>query len=184
MFTFPGQREDEKVLIVIRKHPIVYFRLVLLFVFTIMLPLLLFLWFWFSQYPMGDYPLRGYVVSIFSSLFLLYGLLFFCVDWLNNAFNLFILTDQRLMDITQITLLRRSVISTPLEHIQDASSSVQGILQTLFNYGNVEVQTASAMAANFFIDRVDQPGEIARTIMNAAHDTHLSGQAKEHAEVA
>lgn len=169
MFTFIGQREGETVIMAIRKHPIVYFKVMLVFVLTIILPLFLFLWLWFRQYPVPLYPERSALVGIFASLYFLYGLLFSCIAWINEEFDLFILTNDRLMDITQISLTSRSVSSTPLEHIQDAVSSVDGILPTLLNYGNVEVETAAGLATKIFIDRVPRPGEVAKAIMDAAH---------------
>ncbi len=170
MLSFPGQREDERILMVIRKHPLVYCRLSLAFVLTIVVPLFIFLWFWFRQYPLSLYYSRGLVMGIFSSFYLLYGILFTCVGWINEAFDLFILTSHRLMDITQISLVRRSVTSTPLERIQDATNIVNGILPTLFNYGNLEIQTASGDTKLIAIDRIPHPGETAREIMNAVHN--------------
>lgn len=167
-FAFPGQRPGEKVLMVIRKYGVVYFRTMLAFILTIVAPLFLFLWFWFKGYPWAEYPERSYMVGIFASLFLLYGLLFSCIAWINDAFDLLILSNERLMDITQETLFRRSVTSTPLARIQDATSNVDGFLQTIFNYGHIDIQTASG-DNRIFIDRIHKPGETARDIMNAAH---------------
>ncbi len=167
-FAFPGQRPGEKVLMVIRKYGVVYFRILLAFFLTIVAPLMLFLWFWFKGYPVAQYPERSYTVGVLACLYLLYGLLFSCIAWINEAFDLLILTGERLMDITQVTLFRRSVTSTPLARIQDATSNVDGFLQTIFNYGHIDIQTASG-DNRIFIDRIHKPGETARDIMNAAH---------------
>lgn len=179
MFTFPGQREDETVLLVIRKHPIVHFKIVLVFFLTILLPLGLFLWFWFRQYPFQEFQSRGLVMGVFVSLYLLFGLLFSCLSWIDEEFDIFILTNERLIDITQVALFQRSETSTPLEKIQDATSRVNGFLRTLLDYGDIEIQTASGNAIRIFIDQVFRPAEIARKIMEAAHDaqarTHASG---------
>ena len=115
------------------------------------------------------------MVGIFASLYLIYGLLFTCVGWINESFDLFILTDQSLIDITQVTLFRRSVTSTPLGRIQDATSDVGGLLPTIFNYGNIDIQTAAG-DSKIFIDRVHGPGDIAREIMNAAHEKQAQEQ--------
>lgn len=170
IFQFPGQRPDENVLMVIRKHPIVHFKIILIFLMTIILPLFLFMLFWVRQYPFGEYQTPGLVVGIFASLYILYGLLFSCVAWINEEFDVCILTDQRFMDITQISLFRRSVTSTPLERIQDATSSVDGFFQTLLNYGNILIQTAGGNTnIHIFIDKTPLPGDTARRIMDAVN---------------
>ncbi|MFH0820592.1 MAG: hypothetical protein V1908_02350 [Candidatus Peregrinibacteria bacterium] len=174
MFTFPGQRSDEHVLMVIRKFIMVYVRILLVFILTIGLPMGLFLWFWVHQYPLAEFPHAGMIVGIFASWYLIFGLLFTCVGWVNEAFDLFILTDQSLIDITQVTLFRRSVTSTPLGRIQDATSDVNGLLQTLFNYGNIDIQTASG-DNRIFIDRIHNPGDVARRIMDAVQTVRSTG---------
>lgn len=170
MFTFPGQRSGESVLLVIRKHPIVHFKIVLVFLLTILLPLGLFLWFWFHQYPFDEFPGRDLTMGIFVSMYLLFGLLFSCVAWIDEEFDIFILTNERLIDITQVALFERSETSMPLEKIQDATSRVDGFLRTLLDYGDVEIQTASGDATHIFIDQVPKPSAIAREIMEAAQD--------------
>lgn len=177
MFHFTGEREGEQTIAVIRKHPIVYFKIILIFLLTVVLPLAVFLWLWSMKYPFGAYLSRGYVVLIFSSLYMMYGLLFSCIAWLNEEFDVLVLTNQRIMDITQLSLLRRSVASTPLDRIQDAKTHVSGFLQTVLNYGDLMVKTASGDATDIQIDRIPNPGDAARLIMETAHHSKTSPSA-------
>lgn len=158
----------------IRKHPVVYFKIVFVFTVTILLPLIGFLYIWFHQYPFAEHYRGGVMVNIFSSLYVLYGLLFSCIAWVDDEFDVFIITDERLIDITQITLFQRSVASTPLNQIQDTTSHVNGVLATILNYGDVEVQTAAGSASSFFIDCVPNAPEVAREILDIA-DKHKNG---------
>ena len=171
MFKFPGQRPNEKVLMVIRKHAIVYIRIILALILTVIMPLVIFLMIWFHYYPAEANSEFTRIVGVFSCIYLLYGLLLACIAWINEAFDLFILTDERLIDITQISFFRRDVASTPLKQIQDTTSHVDGFLPTVLNYGNIDVQTAAGNASDFNIDRVPDPAALARAILNYARDS-------------
>lgn len=169
MFRFPGQREGEEVLAVIHKHPIVYIKIMLIFLVVIIFPIILFLYFWFLAYPLQEFYQRGVIVGIFTSLVILYGLLFVCIRWIDEEFDVFIITTDRLIDVTQITFLKRSVTSTPLEQIQDTTGMVSGFVPTIFHYGDLTVQTAAGEASDFFIDRIPDPNDAARKILDWAH---------------
>ncbi len=171
MFTFPGQRQGEKVLMIIRKHPIVYIRIVMAFVITAFMPLVIFLLIWFNYNPISENPRISAIIGIFSSAFVLIGLIITLIAWLNEEFDLFILTDERLIDITQVSFLKRTVASTPLKRIQDTTSNIEGVLPTLLNYGSIEVQTASGDASKFEIDRIPDPAFVARKILNYARES-------------
>jgi len=90
------------------------------------------------------------------------------VSILNDQFDLFILTDHRLIDVTQVSLLKRTVATTPLNQIQDTTSDIQGVLGTILNYGTVDVQTAAGLASSFTIDNIPDPPLVARSILNQA----------------
>ena len=169
MFHFPGQREGEEVLSVIHKHPVVYIKIIAAFILIFILPISLFLYFWFAAYSLQDFHQRGIIVGIFVCLLVLYGMLFTCIRWIDEEFDVFIITTDRLIDVTQITFLKRSVTSTPLEQIQDVTGSISGFLPTILRYGDLTVQTAAGEASDFFIDRISDPEEAAHKILDWAH---------------
>ena len=168
-FNFPGQREGEDVLAVIYKHSIVYARILSAFFLVIFLPVIIFLIIWFSIYPLEAHYEGGIVVSIFMCLIILFGLLFSCIKWINEEFDIFILTTDRLIDITQVTFFKRMVTSTPLEQIQDVTGIVSGFVATILHYGDLTVQTAAGDASDFFIDRIPDPEGVARKILDWAN---------------
>ncbi|MBN2306830.1 hypothetical protein JXD20_02495 [Candidatus Peregrinibacteria bacterium] len=165
---FPGKQPEEKIIMVIRKHVIVYIRSVLIFMIAVVLPLLIFLIIWSHSFPLAESGPVSVIGYLGASLYLLYGLALLVISFLNDQFDLFILTDHRLLDITQVSLLNRTVAITPLNQIQDTTSDIHGILGTLLNYGTVDVQTAAGFASNFTIDTISDPGMIARAILNEA----------------
>jgi uncharacterized membrane protein YdbT with pleckstrin-like domain len=167
---FPGRQPDEKVLMVIRKHPIVYIRSVMVFLVAAILPLIVFLMIWSGSFPLAQGETANVVGYLGASLYFLYSLALLVVSFINDEFDLFILTDHRLIDITQVSFLKRTVATTPLNQIQDTSSDINGILGTILNFGTVEVQTAAGLASSFTIDNVPDPALVARTILNEVEE--------------
>ena len=178
---FPGRQPDEKIVIVIRKHPIVYIRSVLVFMVAVVLPLVIFLIIWGNNFPLSVGGAVSIVGYLGACIYFLYGLALLVISFLNDQFDLFILTDHRLLDITQVSLLKRTVATTPLDQIQDTTSDVHGVLGTLLNYGTVDVQTAAGFASNFTIDNIPDPALVARTILNEAEERkkHMRRQKEE-----
>ena len=171
---FPGKREDEDVIMVIRKHPIVYVRLLFIFLVTSIIPVTIFIIFWSNQFPFSTTSYTGALGYLGVCFFILYSLAIFLVAWLNEEFDIFILTNQRLVDITQVNFFKRTVSETQLRNIEDTKTDIHGIFPTLLNYGNVDVQTAAGDPTEFFIDNVHNPVEVGQKILNAVFENHKS----------
>lgn len=63
-------------------------------------------------------------------------------NFLSWYFDLFIVTNHRVIDIDFNNLLNRHFAEADLSAIQDTSSSIKGVLGTFFNFGDVLIQTA------------------------------------------
>lgn len=178
---FPGKQPNEKVIAVIRKHIIVYVRIVLIFCVSSLIPITVFISIWSRHFPLSAGGTATVVGYLGASIYLLYSFTLLIIAWINEEFDLFILTDHRLIDITQISFLKRTVATTPLDQIQDATSSVKGLLGTIMNYGVIDVQTAAGNASNFTIDYVHDPALVARTILTHTQNyrsTRFAGAAQ------
>ncbi len=169
MMHFPGQKKGEEVVSVVHKHPIVHVKIVLAFALFVLLPLVLVLYFWFHFYPLAEHYQWGVIIGIATCLYFLYGLLFTYIRLTNEEFDVFILTTERLIDITQISFFRRSVSSAPLEQIQDTTGTISGFLPTMFHYGDVTVKTSSAESSTFTLDHVADPDAVGHRILDLAN---------------
>ncbi|MBN1258780.1 PH domain-containing protein [Candidatus Peregrinibacteria bacterium] len=167
---FPDKRPDEEILMVITKHPVVYFKIILAFALTVILPLALFWLFWLYSHAADGFYKTNLVLGIFSCIYVLYGFIYVAIRWLDEQFDIFIITSERLIDITQVSLFRRTVAATPLEQIQDTTVDIHGVIPTLFNYGDIKVKTAAGTASDFFIDRVSDPNIAAKNILAWARE--------------
>ena len=163
---FPGKQANEKILLVIRKHIIVYIRIVLIFFVTSVIPITIFISIWANSFPLSSGGTTSVIGYLGATIYLLFSLALVLIAWLNEEFDLFILTDHRLIDITQVSFLKRTVATTPLKQIQDTTSDINGILGTILNFGTIDVQTAAGDASNFTIDHVPDPAMVARRILN------------------
>ena len=73
--------------------------------------------------------------------------------------DLWIVTNQRLIDSLRTTPLNQSISSTDLINVQDISVRKRGIMATTFNFGDVLCQTASTEGM-FSFAGVGQPTEL------------------------
>ncbi len=164
---FPGKQSNENVLMVIRKHVIVYLRLVLFFFLITIFPLIAFVYFWSNIFPSVSSDITT-LAYLGASIYFLYSLIFLIIFWIDEAFDLFILTDQRLIDITQVSFFKRKIATTPLAQIQDTTSDVYGVFGTILNYGDINIKTAAGDASDFSMEHVSDPAMVSRKILEAS----------------
>jgi uncharacterized membrane protein YdbT with pleckstrin-like domain len=77
-----------------------------------------------------------------------------------------IVTDQNLIQILQNGLFARKVSRLSVSNVEDVSADVQGVLQTIFNYGTLTVETAGEMR-NFVFPYCPNPNKYADQILDA-----------------
>lgn len=129
-------REGEGVIAVYRRHPLVLGR-------SLALPTLLLLadFFFFSWFVAhGRWGVVAFCAVLFIAAFFLARAL---VAW---SWDVFIVTDRRIIDVDQRGFFHRTVSEAGYEAMQDVRFAVSGLWQTVFRYGSVNVQTAGAQA--------------------------------------
>ncbi len=81
------------------------------------------------------------------------------VNFVTWYFNFYLVTNIRVVEVKFISLIYKNVSATKISLVQDVSASQVGISRSLFNYGDVLVQTA-AYIENFTFDSVPQPEKV------------------------
>lgn len=76
--------------------------------------------------------------------------------WLDHHLDVWILTNERLIDVEQKGIFRREVSSLRLERIQDITAEIDGPLATFLKFGDIKVQTAGD-ATEFVITNISDP---------------------------
>lgn len=142
-YSFPGQYEDENIVLVIRRHKIILLTYAFYIILMVAIPPI----FYFSIIP-GAFS--GFFYEPYDRVFMLLSIIFYgfvwiiaFTIWLDYYFDIWILTDQRIIDVEQVGLFSRVVSEVDLEKIQDVTSEVHGILSTIFGFGDIHVQTAA-----------------------------------------
>ena len=90
---------------------------------------------------------------------------FLFINFITWYFNLNIVTEKRLLDIEFQSVVYKNVAATKLTLVQDVSYSQIGVIRTIFNYGNVLVQTAGTID-NFIFEAVPRPEDAVHVIEN------------------
>ncbi|HVU80006.1 MAG TPA: PH domain-containing protein [Candidatus Paceibacterota bacterium] len=163
-----GFNSGEQVVVVIRKHwlPLVLRGAVLglfaliPFLCAAFLPQEVFA-------PIMSYPGAQFVLMFFYSLWLLVLWMSFFVMWTNYYFDTWVLTSERIIDIDQVNLFHRQMVSAGLDRIQDAHVEVSGPLATFFCYGTLKIFTAGERP-DIVIENAAHPYDAKERIVAAA----------------
>ena len=163
-YSFPGQRYNEEVVLVLRKHKLTLLFHALQLSAIVFLPVLFYTLVAPTMFPVfldGPY----HKVFILSSI-IYYGFLWIVafVIWVDYYLDIWIVTNQRLLDIEQIGFFNRVVSELDLRRIQDITSRVHGLIPTMFGFGSIFIQTA-AEEHKFELKSVPHPITVRRKIV-------------------
>lgn len=151
---FEDQFDDEEVLYVFHKHMVVMRKGL---VFGMLGPM-------FGIIPAAIKPDLGFLV-FFGGLaagFLLGGLIFL-PSWISWHFSIFIVTDQRFIQITQKGLFHRAVADLALPQIQSVNYEISGLQETLLGFGTIKMQT---YVGDLVIHDVHHPNRIQKKLVS------------------
>ena len=163
-FHFKGQETGEEILLVAHRH---WFDIISQFflVFGLILFLLASCVFTPFLFPALLAGANAALFSFLQNFFLLIVWLLSFVIWVDYYFDVWIITNRRVVNIEQKGLFSRSISELELEKIQDVTVEVLGIIPTFLNYGNLYVQTA-AEEERFAFWHVPNPYAIKDLLMN------------------
>jgi len=143
-FKFNTQNRSEKVYIKARAHPFTNIGWILRIAFLSVLPFIFYIIILALPF---DLHLEEYIsLYLLITLLLLYystlvtATLIYFVDW---YYDIYIVTNQRLLNIQFDPLKKEKVSETRLSNIENVTESVIGLWPQLLDYGNVKVQTAA-----------------------------------------
>ena len=137
------QKSYEKVEFLLRRHPITFIPILLLFFVLGLAPVAIY----FLINNLHPQLLTGQIaypiLVLFGSLYCLSIYLFFYAQFIDFYLDLWIVTNDRIVDIEQHGLFSRTTSELDLYRIQDVTVEVSGFFPTILKYGNVHVKTAS-----------------------------------------
>ena len=162
-YHFKGQRENEIILSVIHRH---WFDIATHFILIVMFTGFLGAAFFALPSVLSQSGLfaNAAIILFIQNTFLLLLWLYAFLVWIDYYFDVWIITNERVINIEQKGLFVRSVSELKFSRIQDVTSEVRGMLPTILNFGDVKVQTASD--EDFFLFRqVPDPYHVKDVLM-------------------
>lgn len=158
---FDTQEANEHILLFLRRHFVTNFPWIFMGVVFSILPPLLFYVLNLLQYPLTFLPSRMIFIVIlgYYIVVLTYAYLHF-LDW---YYNISLITAKRVMDIEMKDLIYKKISATKISLVQDITYQQSGAIRTVFNYGEVLIQTAGA-EDNFFVNAVPRPEVVVRVV--------------------
>lgn len=158
---FESQLQDESVILVIRAHPIL---LVPWLVNGLLLLIGLVL---FNIYVPSIWHLTTMQLLFLNLSVVVFILSYYWFHFLSYFFNVGVVSNRRILDIDFSSVLFKQISETRLERIEDITASSGGYVASLFNYGNIYIQTAGETVNFEFLDS-PRPGDVVRIINELA----------------
>lgn len=158
IFDFRERQEDENIFLTVRPHRITNLPWLCITALMILLPVII------NFFDLLNFLPSKYIVV--STLFwYLLTFIYAFEKFLHWYFNVFIITDQRVVDIDFRNMLNKHFAEADLSAIQDVSSTVRGLLGTFFNFGTVLIQTA-AETNQIAFENVPNPEKIIKILQH------------------
>ncbi len=170
---FEDQMDDEEVLYVFRRHPVVMRKgLVLASVGVLVGPAyVMALTLIYADNP-EKYPSPGFFFAALGASFLL-GLILMIPSWVAWYFSVFVVTDQRFIQITQKGFFHKSVVDIALNQIQMVNYEIAGVQETLLGFGTIMIQT---YVGDLTIKEVHKPAHIQKKLLKVLREAGMLTQ--------
>lgn len=165
---FEGQHEGERVLFVFRRHIIAmrkgFYALLIPFALTAIPPLI-----WQNNLELFLLPLAGLAL----------GLLLFSYYFVMWYFTIYIVTTERIRQVTQHGLFGKDVVELRLSKIQNISYNIPGFTGEIFKFGTIIIQT---FVGDLVIHMAEHPDETYTKLQDAVHQANGSHEQEEDEE--
>lgn len=150
---FEGQREGEELLFVFRRHIISmrkgFYLLLIPFAVSSIPPLI-----WQSKLELFLLPVAGLII----------GLVLFLYHFMLWYYTIYIVTDQRIRQVTQRGFFGTDVVELRLAKIQNISYNIPGFFGEIFKFGTLVIQT---FVGDLVINNVEHPERIYNQLQDA-----------------
>ena len=165
---FRGQYDNEEVLLVFRKHPIMMRKGLIIACLGLLAVPLYVLAVSYAKPDLTPSP-TGYLLLLFGG-FVFSGILFF-PSWMYWFFSIYIVTDQRFIQIIQKGFFHKKVVDIAINQIQMVNYEVNGIQETLLGFGTIMIQT---YIGDLVINDVHKPAHIQHELLGLLRERGIA----------
>ena len=151
---FKGQFDDEEVLFVFKRHPVVMRKGFLILMGTVLIGALVGMFLSRNTASVGGFFIDFFRPVVIGILFGLIALFYYWIGW---HYSICIVTNQRFIQFSQKGIFKsRSVNDISLSRILSVNYEVRGIVETMLGFGTIIIQT---LVGDFVITKVSKPAE-------------------------
>lgn len=162
----PNKRFGEEVIFHLRRHWFIFFALMLIYLLIATVP---FIFYSFMIYignaAMFDGPIIAPFMLVLMLSYYLLLMVFALTAWTENYLDIWTLTTARIINREQNGLFNRVISELDLTVIQDVTAEQNGFFATIFDYGNVYIQTAGERE-RFVFEQIPDPYRVAKMIQH------------------
>ena len=164
IYNIPNKLPNEKIIKVVRRDIFILLSKIAMMILLFILPIFLFFVIQIVSSEIVNNFLF-YVISVLTvSFYYLFMWVFFFFSFIDYYLDVWIITNQRIIDIEQKGFFSRVISEHKLFRIQDVTSEIHGVVPTFLNYGVVEVQTAGTKQ-RFTFNQVPDPDGIRNIVI-------------------
>jgi hypothetical protein len=150
--TIDIQAKDEQIVLLLRQHSITQVKWVVVAAIMFFAPII------FSSIQVFEFLPSTYRFASFLGWYLLTAG-FSIESYLKWFYRVFIVTDERIIDVDFISMIYKDVSTTKIDKIEDITSLTSGFFSSIFDYGTVTIQTAATKQELNF-ENVPHPAKV------------------------
>lgn len=165
----PNQENGEATILFLRRHWIDLAYVVFFTLFLLAVPAAIYAVFQYAGVAMMGDAFWGPIVVLLFSTYLLVVAVITMAQVTDYFLDMWVVTNERIINIEQKGLFARTVSELRLNQIQDITSEMHGFLGTFLTFGSVFIQTAGERE-RFIFKNIDNPDEIKLKIARLVTD--------------
>ncbi len=154
---YDGEDKDERILYLLRGSLITNFRWISIAILMALTPFLASLL--YQTKIFGEVQVSPEIILSVLMFWYLSAFGFALHNFLLWYFNTYIITNKKIVDLDFKGLLYKNISEAPIRNIEDVTSNISSLMGTIFNFGDVYIQT-SAEKREFEFENVNNPSKI------------------------
>jgi len=153
---FINKGPDEKIILILRRHPFTNLGWIAITIAMLFGPAALVI------FPILSFLPDNYQFVAVIGWYMI-TVAFAFENFISWFFNVNIITNERVVDVNFVNLIYRETSEAEVGQIQEAQVRVGSVRRTLFNYGDVAIQTASEKSGILF-EAVPYPDRVTKIL--------------------
>ncbi|MBU1085211.1 MAG: PH domain-containing protein [Candidatus Beckwithbacteria bacterium] len=153
---FETQEAKEVILVLLRQHWMTQISWIVTAGVMVLMPISL-VWIPIISFMPSNFQVMAVMMWYLLTIAFVYEKF---ITWF---YHVFIITDERVIDVDFYNLLYKEVSEAKIDNIEDVTYRQGGVARAMFNYGDVEMQTAGERQ-EFKIENVPEPHRVVKIL--------------------